>query len=333
MNITTVSMKDFSSLRIGGVGALVRVVSIKEIIEALYYARHENKKVHILGEGTNTFFGDTLETFLFIKNEIKGISFEEHDEYVLVTASAGENWDEFVQFCVNKNLSGVENLSYIPGTVGAAPVQNIGAYGVELGDVFVRLSAIDMETFDLVEIHKEACQFGYRSSLFKSYPHKYCIVSVTLKLSKKIHPVLTYSPLTTLASKENITIEEIRELVVATRSAKLPDWKVYPNCGSFFENPVIPKVHADDLRLKYPEIPLIEVEKGYKVPAAWLIEHVAGAKGVKEGDIGTWPKQPLVIVNYGHTNGEEVLALSQKIIEKIKAQTGIELRREVNYVE
>lgn len=332
MEIKSVNLKDYSSLRIGGEAKLVYITSLSMLTEALMYAREKKVRIHVLGEGTNTFFGSSLDEVLMIKIAIKGISFEEQEGSVVVTAQAGEIWDDLVRFAVDKNLWGLENLSYIPGTVGAAPVQNIGAYGSSLSDVFVSLSAIDLVTLNLVEISKEACCFGYRDSLFKQEPGRYAIISVSVKLSKHSMPVLSYKPLDTLQSKESVTLQEIRDLVIATRKAKLPNYHEYPNAGSFFKNPVINSSQAESLIKIYPDIKLIEQDGDYKIPAAWLIEHVAEMKGVRHDSVGTYQNQPLVIVNYDNATGEELISFSEQIIQKVKDKTGITLEREVNFV-
>lgn len=311
---------------------MVTVSTMAQLVEAMMYAKQAELRPHILGEGTNTFFAENLKGILFIKISIKGISFEENDDHVLVTAYAGEVWDDVVTFAVEKKLWGIENLSYIPGTVGAAPIQNIGAYGTELKDTLVSVEAINKETLDLVVISKEACQFGYRDSFFKKKNNPYIICSVTIKVSHVPHPVLTYKPLDSLLGKENISPEEVRQIVITTRKEKLPDYNLYPNNGSFFKNPIVSKEVGKGLLLMFPNIPLIGLGDGYKIPAAWLIEHVANMKGERIGNVGTWPKQPLVIVNYGEAIGDEVLAFSASIIEKIKEKTGITLEREVNFV-
>lgn len=313
--------------------------------DAVMVAKAKGQRMHILGGGTNMYFADHLNNFLIIKNEIKGIKIEtqtsvtptdmhtDNSNSVLVTASAGEVWDDVVHFAAEKNLWGIENLSYIPGTVGAAPVQNIGAYGSSLSDVFVSLSALDTDTLNLVEIAGEACDFGYRDSIFKHQKGKYIIISVSMKLSKTAKPVLNYKPLDSLQDRENLTIQDVRDVVIATRKAKLPNYHEYPNTGSFFKNPVITDAQADTLKVQYPDIKLIKQREGYKVPAAWLIEHVAAYKGVRIGDVGTWPNQPLVIVNYGQATAEQVLDFSDGIVEKVKEKTGIMLEQEVHFVE
>ena len=331
MNIKRTSLKNFSSLRIGGEGDLVIVHSTIELVEALMYAKKEALQVCVLGSGTNTYFGESLSHILFLKIEIKGISFEEQEEDVYINAQAGEVWDDLVKFACSKNLWGIENLSYIPGTVGAAPVQNIGAYGVELKDTLISLSALDTRTLNVVEISNSACQFGYRDSLFKHEVGRYIIISITLKLSKKRVPILTYKPLDLLVVEENLKLEDVRNLVVKTRQAKLPDWIAHPNAGSFFKNPVVTSTEAEGLRAKYPEIPLIPHQEGYKIPAAWLIEHIADMKGIRVGDVGTWPNQPLVIVNYGNATAKELVFFVTQITKKIKDKTNISLDQEVNF--
>lgn len=334
MEIRQVALKDYSSLKIGGEGRLVTVTTQQELVEAVQYAKRESLRIHILGGGTNTFFGQSLHNVLIVEMKMLGISYEEtENESVYITAYAGVVWDDLVLFTIEKNLWGIENLSYIPGTVGAAPVQNIGAYGVEIKDTFVSLSALDMRTLNIVEINNSACAFKYRDSLFKHEAGRYSIISVTLKLSKTTTPVLTYKPLDTLVSEENLTPQVVRDLVVATRKAKLPDWKEYPNTGSFFKNPIVSHAMGDNLRVKYPEVPLIPHLDGFKIPAAWLIEHIAHMKGVKVGDVGTWPNQPLVLVNYGSATAEEFNQFTQKIIMPIKNEVGIILEKEVNFVE
>ncbi len=333
MEIRTVSLKNYSAIRIGGEGKIVSVSTLKELIEVLMYAKQEKLRVHVVGLGTNTFFGERMENILCIQMGIRGVSYEEKEETVLLTAYAGEVWDDIVQLSVKKQLWGIENLSYIPGTVGAAPIQNIGAYGAELADTLVSLQAVDTTTFDVVEISKDACNFGYRDSLFKQEKGCYIIVSVTLALAYIPKPVLEYKPLDTLKEKENLSVEDIRELVIATRKSKLPDYRTYPNTGSFFKNPVVTGTQGEALRTTHPETPLIEVQGGFKIPAAWLIEHVAEAKGKRVGDIGTWPNQPLVLVNYGNAQAEELLAFSDEITRIIREKTGQILEREVNYVE
>lgn len=332
MDTKTVSLKDYSSLRTGREGKLVEVCSVEELKEAVTYARQAGLRAHILGGGTNSYFGDDLSRFLFIKPELKGVQFEEKGEEVWLIAQASENWDEVVKLAVDNNLWGIENLSYIPGTVGAAPVQNIGAYGVELAEIFVSLQALDMETLETVEFTREVCRFGYRDSIFKYKKGKYAVLSVTLKLYKEPHPVLIYKPLDTLQGKENLAPNMVRDMVIETRKAKLPEWKEYPNTGSFFKNPIVDLETSEYLKNLYQDMPAIQVPEGYKIPTSWLIEHIAEMKGFRMGDVGTWPTQPLVIVNYGDASADDVDILAKEIRDKIHEKTGIVLEQEVNRV-
>lgn len=331
--IKKVLMKNYSSLRIGGEGDMIVIESEENLREAYSYAKARNIRVSVLGAGTNSFFKEKIQNLLFLKMEIKGIEVKESDNNVLLTASAGETWDDIVDYAVNKGWWGLENLSYIPGTIGASPVQNIGAYGVELKDVLFSVRAYDTTLDDFIEILNNECNFGYRNSIFKEEKGRYVIVSVTLKLSKKANPVLTYKPLDVLIGKENVTLEEIRNLVIKTRKEKLPDYVAYPNAGSFFKNPIVNKSKVESLKVMYPNIPLHEVESGYKIPAAWLIEHVAKMKAVRVGDVGTWPNQPLVIINYENAKYEDLILFSGIIVKKIEQATDIVLEREVNFVE
>lgn len=331
MEVKTVSLKDYSSLRVGGEGKLLEVRSVEELREAVAYAKGQNLRVHVVGGGTNSYFGNDLSNFLFIRMEIKGVDIEEKEEEVIVTVGGGEIWDDIVELAVDRGWWGIENLSYIPGTAGAAPVQNIGAYGAELSNSFVLLAALDTETMEEKIFTREDCRFGYRDSIFKYEEGKYVIFSVTLRLSKRAMPLLEYKPLDSL-SIGTATLEEVRNLVIATRNEKLPDWRTYPNAGSFFKNAVIDLTAAEFIKPLYPDMPLIQVPGGYKVPTAWLVDHVAKMKGEKEGNLGTWPHQPLVIVNYGSVTADDIDAFAGKIREKVNEKTGIVLEQEVNRV-
>lgn len=333
MHIRNVALKEYSSLRTGGEGSLVEVRTVEELKEAIMHARSEGLQVHILGGGTNSYFGSDLSKFLFIKPEFSGIELQTgNDGRVTITAGSSENWDEVVQLTVHKNLWGIENLSHIPGTVGAAPVQNIGAYGVELAEVFGTIQALDTETLEIVEFAREDCRFGYRDSVFKYQKGRYVILSVSLTLYTEPHPVLIYKPLDALQGKEGVTPQVVRDMVIKTRNEKLPDWKERPNAGSFFKNPVVDLETSEHLKNLYEDMPLIQVPDGYKIPAAWLIDRVAGMKGVRTGDVGTWPAQPLVIVNYGDATADDVDDFAKEIRSKIHKKTGIVLEQEVNRI-
>jgi UDP-N-acetylmuramate dehydrogenase len=251
---------------------------------------------------------------------------------VFLKIAAGEIWDDAVKYAVKENLWGIENLSYIPGTVGATPVQNIGAYGMELSNVLESVRAYDMITHSFIALKNSECEFGYRDSLFKKNNGRYIITQTVLKLSTIPNPILNYKPLDSLQDKKDISLQEIRDLVIKTRTSKLPDYTQYPNAGSFFKNPTITSHQVESLKVKGHEIPAHIVAGGYKVPAAWLIEHIAEMKGVRTGDVGSWPAQPLVLVNYGNATADGLINFSQSIIDTVREKTGIILEREVNVV-
>jgi UDP-N-acetylmuramate dehydrogenase len=332
MNVRKVFLKDCSSFKIGGEGDVVIVSSRDELLLAINFARENNRGIHILGEGTNTIFSDNLTDILFIKIEILGIEAGQDGDNILLTTNAGESWDDVVRYAVDREWWGIENLSLIPGTVGAAPVQNIGAYGTELDDVLVSVTVLDTSKNVFIDLQNSECYFGYRDSIFKQQPNRYIIVSVCLRLSQKPKPVLVYKPLDTLVNRENLKACDVRELVIATRQAKLPDYHLYPNTGSFFKNTVVSREVYESLKDRYLDIPGHEQHNGYKIPSAWLIERVANMKGVREGDVGTWPTQPLVLVNYGEASYSDLHNFSEKIIQKIYDETGIKIEREVNMV-
>ncbi|MCF7843502.1 UDP-N-acetylmuramate dehydrogenase [Candidatus Gracilibacteria bacterium] len=331
--IQRTSMNNYSSLHIGGEADLVIAENENNINEIHSYVQSNGLKMYVLGMGTNSFYSDVIKDTLIVKIEIPGINFKDYGDYVVVTAGAGELWDDVVKYSCGHQYWGTENLSNIPGTIGASPVQNIGAYGVELKDILESVRAYDTSTSSFVELSNIDCHFGYRDSIFKQNKGRYIITSVSLKLSKTPNPILMYKPLDSLLEKNTINLSEVRDLVIKTRTEKLPDYKIYPNTGSFFKNPIITSAQGNVLKEKYNDIPLHEVKDGYKIPAAWLIEHVAEMKGVRVGEIGTWPNQPLVLVNYGNATCENLLSFANLIVGKIEEKTGIRLEREVNYVE
>ncbi len=290
----------------------------------------------ILGGGSNILFTKDYEG-LVLKNNLKGITIEKEDKnYVWVKAAGGEIWHDLIMYCVSKNWGGIENLSLIPGTVGAAPMQNIGAYGVEIKETFETLEAVNLKTGEIEFFNKEACKFGYRESIFKHEAKgKYFITSVTLKLNKR--PVLntSYGDIENLLKEWNIakpTIKDVSNAVISIRQSKLPNPALLGNAGSFFKNPVIEKSDFEILHKKYPTIKSFPAPDGkIKVPAAWLIEQ-AGWKGKRFGNIGVHEKQALVLGNYGGGTGKELIDLAYKIMDSVKEKFGINLIPEVNIV-
>lgn len=313
----------------------IEVNSLKELKETL--ALHNEEKFMFLGEGSNVLFTKDYDG-LIIKNSIKGIEIiKETENEVIIKSYSGENWHQFVMYCIQKNWGGIENLSLIPGTVGAAPMQNIGAYGVELENTFVELEALNIETMGLETFSKEKCQFGYRESVFKRrLKNKYFIFSVSLKLQKKPITHIEYGDIKLRLSEcgiepEKASIKDISDAIINIRQSKLPNPKVLGNSGSFFKNPTVTKAHFATLQEKYPDIKGFEQDNGVKIPAAWLIEK-RGWKGKRIGNTGSHEKQALVLVNYGQAQGPEVWQLAQSIINDISTHFQIDLEPEVNII-
>src|SRR5690554_548793 len=308
--------------------------SIEELRKLL--AEVKDQQLLVLGGGSNMLFRKDYEG-ITIKNEITGISvIEENEESVLLKVGAGEVWHNFVLYSIEHNLGGIENLSLIPGSVGASPMQNIGAYGVEIKDVFDSLEAIEIATGELHTFSHQDCQFGYRESVFKKeLKGKYIIVSVSYKLSKQPKLNTSYGAINSELAKKGITqpsIKDVSDVVIAIRQSKLPDPKEIGNAGSFFKNPVIPKSHYIALQKTYENIPSYPVSKDtVKVPAGWLIDN-AGWKGKTIGEYGVHKNQALVLVNYGKANGNDIFQLSEDIIADIYKRYQIKLEREVNII-
>jgi UDP-N-acetylmuramate dehydrogenase len=313
----------------------VRAKSEKDVSDALLFAREKRLFVLVLGGGSNMLLTKDWEG-LVLKIEIKGIKVQDDSEdEVLVKVGAGENWHEFVLFCIEKGYAGVENLSLIPGTVGASPMQNIGAYGVEIKEVFDSLRAIERRELEIRKFSWEECAFGYRESIFKGeLKDRYIITEVWFRLSKKPQIKTSYGAIQdTLKEmgKDHPGIKDVSEAVIQIRRSKLPDPAEIGNAGSFFKNPTITLEHFERLKSEYPNIPGYPGQDTVKVPAAWLIEQT-GWKGKRFGSIGVHAKQPLVLVNYGGGEGKDIVKLSQDIQASVNEKFGITLQPEVNFV-
>lgn len=309
--------------------------SIEELAEALQLEEHP-KKIIISG-GSNMLITKDVEALVLHIN-MKGIEVvEENEDTIILKIMAGENWHKMIQWTLEKNYGGLENMSLIPGNTGTAPIQNIGAYGVELKDTFVSCGAMEINTQQLRTFSKEECQFGYRDSYFKNAGKgKYVITSVNLKLSKKNHVLnISYGTIEEELKKRNSTtptINSISNAVIAIRESKLPDPSKLGNSGSFFKNPVLSKSEFDFFIKNNPNAPYyIMSEEHYKIPAGWLIEK-CGFKGKRFGDAGVHKNQALVLVNYGNASGQEILDLSEKIIKKVEEDFNIKISREVNII-
>ena len=333
-----VSLKPYNTFGINASAKYFSTFSnVNELHELLYNSelRIPNSRL-ILGGGSNILLTKDFNG-LVLKNEVKGIEVVKEDEdHICIKVGAGENWHQFVMYCVKNNYAGVENLSLIPGNVGASPMQNIGAYGVEIKDVFYELEAFHLRDKTTVKFSLNDCAFGYRESVFKNkYKGQFVIISVTYRLDKKPKFNTSYGAIQ--QELENVGVKElsiaaISQAVINIRSSKLPDPKEIGNAGSFFKNPQILKHELHELERMHTNVPSFSVDADHvKVPAGWLIEQ-CGWKGYRKGDAGCYLKQALVLVNYGKASGKEIFALSEEILQSVKSKFGIELEREVNIV-
>jgi len=330
------SLKDYNTFGIDCKAInYVSITTSAELLEILSDKKYEER--FILGGGSNILLTRDINA-LVIHINLKGITvLSETEEQVQIEALAGENWHQFVLSCIERGYGGLENLSLIPGNVGTAPIQNIGAYGVELKDTFESCKAVEIASKTEVKFSKEACNFGYRTSIFKNEARdKYIITSVVFNLTKSNHKKsISYGAIKQqLADKhiEEPTLKNISDAVISIRESKLPDPKKLGNCGSFFKNPVVDTETFRQFRVKFPEAPFYEVSPTeFKIPAGWLIEQ-AGFKGKQFGDAGVHKKQALVLVNYGNASGSEIWELAVRIQKKVKEEFGIYIEPEVNVI-
>jgi UDP-N-acetylmuramate dehydrogenase len=328
-----IDLKRNTSMQIGPIVDYVEVQNPNELFEISKFAKKNKLKIHVLGDGTNSYFANKLKKYLFLKlNFKKEIKFKKN----FVTATANVNWNDFVMETVSKKLWGLENLTSIPGSVGASPIQNIGAYGVEVKDTLTSVKAFDCIKNKFVKIKNKDCKFSYRNSIFKTVKNRYIILSVTFKLSQKRKPVLSYKPLNSL-DKNTATLKEISGCVKRVRTEKLPDYTIYPNSGSFFKNPKVSTATLKQLLKHYPDLVYFEEKENnkrvYKIAIAWLIEHVIKMKGVKVGNFSTYKNHSLVLVNHNGTGKAKELNRFVKLFQnKIYKVTGLKLEQEVNFI-
>jgi len=306
-----------------------------DIIDRIRMNMETHGKMFVMGGGSNILFtGDFDGLVVKVSTCGRTIIAETKDE-VLLKVAAGEDWDGLVAFCVDQGWYGLENLSGIPGQAGSSPIQNIGAYGVELKDVFHSLEAINRCTAEKVVYDAERCQFGYRDSIFKrALKDRVLISNVVFRLKKRSRCNLEYNALKQRLShlkEDDVTPQVVRDAVLDIRRAKLPDPMVIGNAGSFFKNPVITYALLNELKEKYPELVYYESAVGAKLAAGWLIEK-CGWKGYREGDAGVHKEQALVLVNHGHATGRQILDLAAKIEQSVHEKFGVRLEREVNVV-
>jgi UDP-N-acetylmuramate dehydrogenase len=333
-----VELQPYNTFKINSIAQHLAIVqSIDHVQELITHEFFNNNKYLILGGGSNILFTKDFNGIV-IKNEIKGIeTVSQNDSTVTLKVGAGENWHDFVMYCVDRDLGGIENLSLIPGTVGAAPMQNIGAYGVEIKEVINTVEAIEINSGETHRFSNEECRFGYRESIFKQHmKDMYLISSITLTLTKKNHRFnTTYGAITEVLKQmdlKSLSVKNISDAVIHIRKSKLPDPSVIGNAGSFFKNPSVETPVYHQLREQFPAIPSFSGEHGLiKIPAGWLIEQ-CGWKGKTLDNIGVHKHQALVLVNYGGGEGKKIWELAMSIQASVKEKFNITLHAEVNVI-
>ena len=335
--ISNFSLKALNTFGIESFAKLfVKVNSIEQINELLDRNEFKNNHHLILGGGSNLLLTKNVDG-LVIKNELLCIELiNENESSVFVKCAAGVVWHEFVMWCIDKNFGGIENLALIPGCTGASPMQNIGAYGVEIKDAFYELEAIELATGNLKKFTKSDCEFGYRESVFKrQFKNQFIITSVTFQLSKQSNFHIEYGAIKQeldLMNVSELNIKAIAQAVINIRSSKLPNPKEIGNAGSFFKNPEVSEIEFQRLKIEFPNIVAYPLEnKNYKLAAGWLIEQ-SGLKGYRAGDAGVHKLQALVLVNYGSATGNQIFDLSSQVLQTVKQKFGVDLEREVNII-
>lgn len=335
---TNINLQPYNSFGFSAMAKyFVEINAIDDLLQLIKTPEFKAKKHLILSGGNNILFtNDCFDGIVILINN-KGIEIVHEDEDdVIVRVQAGEDWPEFVRFCVGQGWYGVENLAHIPGKVGAAPVQNIGAYGMELKDSFVQCEAIHLETGKKRTFVNKECLFGYRSSIFKGMLRgQYVITSVDFSLKKDAPLNLEYGNIKAYLEQNGIkdpTLQQLHDAICAIRDAKLPDVKQIGSAGSFFKNPVISAEQFEVLQKQYPDLPHYPDAEGMvKVPAGWLIEQ-AGWKGWRDDHVGVYEKQALVLVHFGGGRGQDIVSLSQRIQKSVEEKFGIRITPEVNFV-
>lgn len=323
-----ISLKPYNSFRTEVIASLFcELQTTNELMEVLH--EYPNQQKLILGRGCNIFFTKNYDG-LVIKPAMKGIEvLQDNGETVLLEVQAGEDWDEFVQYCVEHNLAGLENLSLIPGNVGASPFQNIGAYGSEVKDCIEKVKTINIETLERETFSKDECKFGYRNSIFKQ-TRKYIITSVVFRLNKHFVYNDRYADVRAeLHDNPSPSLSQVREAIIRIRTRKLPDPKVLPNAGSFFKNPILTFEEKENLQLVLPDAPVFTFgESHFKTSAAYLIDQ-AGWKGKRIGNVGISDKHALIVVNYGTDKGSDIVDFMHEVQRTVQEKVGIFLEPEV----
>ncbi|MFA5830460.1 MAG: UDP-N-acetylmuramate dehydrogenase [Candidatus Paceibacterota bacterium] len=348
-----IPLQDFTAFRTGGRARYFsRVKSIAELRKAVRFAKEKKLPFFVLGRGANLLIPDAGFSGLVIKMEMKGIRFKntafvrrtansgaarKKNDTAVAIARAGEDWDSFVAKTVWRKCAGLENLSLIPSTVGAAAIGNIGAYGAEAKDIIFSVQALNTETMKIKKFSNKECNFGYRESFFKTnVGKKYIVTQVSFILKKKGKARTEYKDVQEYFSQQKIiapSLKNVRDAIIAIRTKKLPDISKVGTAGSFFKNPIVSKRKADALKKEYPDLPIFALEeKRAKLSAGFLLDKICGLKGYKKGNIGLWNKQALVLVNYGGGTTKEILLFAGDVKKSVKEKTGIKLEMEVQVI-
>ena len=332
-----VPLAQYTTFKIGGPARFFCTVSSEAgLIEAVSLAKREKQRILILGGGSNILVSDCGFPGVVIKNEIMGkeIAPLKNAAEFRFSVGAGELWDGAVQTAVENGLYGLENLSAIPGTAGAAPVQNIGAYGTEAADSIMSVRVLDTESMQYSELSNESCRFGYRDSVFKQKKGRYIVTRVDFRLSKDGKVNIAYKDLRDyFAALAAPTLQEVRDAVIDIRWKKLPDWKLWGTAGSFFKNPIISKDRFEKLKAVHPELPgYPEPDGRVKVPLGWIFDHICNVKGIMAGNVGSYENQALVIVAKPGATASQVVERAKELIAMVEKETGIKIEAEVEWV-
>lgn len=333
-----IPLKHLTTFKIGGSARFFCVAkTIEDVKEAVSFAKNARLPIFVLGGGSNVLIADGGFHGLVVKMAIRGINFEEGKNFTRIKVGAGENWDEFVSKAVKEVLWGVENLSGIPGTIGGASVQNVGAYGTEISSAIESVEIFDSDSLEVRTLSSEQCRFRYRDSLFKRPDGKnYIVTAVSFKLSKEAKPNISYKDLNKYFSEIGASrpdLEEIRKAVLKIRAGKFPSLEKFGTAGSFFKNPIVSRHIMDDIRKSFPEIPAFQTDEGFvKVPLAWVLDKACNFKGRKMGNVGLYEHQPLVLINFGEASAHEVSVFADKIAAEVKGRIGVDIEREVQSI-
>lgn len=334
--LENIILAPYTTFKIGGPARYFCVVTNEEdVAEATKFAKKKRVSIMVIGGGSNLLISDKGFRGLVMKNEIKGVEWKDEGDTVKITAGAGEDWEELVKQSVEKGLYGMEHLSSIPGTVGATPIQNIGAYGVDASSIIESVKAMDISASKFVTLDNASCKFGYRDSVFKHDKGKYIVTSVTYRVKKHGKAEIGYKDVAEYFKKRDIrepTLAQVRQAVIEIRKNKLPDWKMWGTAGSFFKNPIVSAQEFQKLEKRFPGLPgYIENDGRVKVALGWILDKVCNVRGLVIGNVGTYEKQALVVVVKPGATASEVVAFARHLMECVKEKTGLVIESEVEW--